>query len=338
MSIVNSVLLRFLVLLPVLGMAVPAFPQHTVYVCATNTSQYVVGAKLAPSGVFRKSTSGGWEQVGFNHPFTNALAWDTRDVSTFYLAAGNGLIRLSDRGANWRILTGSDVTELRDVAVDPNRPESIYFSHTVGIAATHDAGRTWHDASGNLKRRYSEAIRVDRQHTGVLLAGTEAGLFRSENAGSTWSLAGAAGFQVQRVEQSPHDACYWLAVTQGGGIFASHDCGRTFESAGALGVGRNLYDIAWDPHDSTRVAVAGFGFGIAISNDSGVTWKFRNAGLPKQDCWSLAFDPDRAGRLYTSVHEEALYVSDDLGLTWRVDGLPGTTINRIQFVPNGGRK
>jgi photosystem II stability/assembly factor-like uncharacterized protein len=327
----------FLALL-LLGVVFPLFAQHTAYVCAATTKEYVVGAKLPPSGVFRKTAAGAWEQIGFNHPFTSALAWDPLHALTLYLAAGNGLIRLADRGAHWRILTGSDVTELRDVAVDPNQPGSIYFSHTTGIAGTHDAGKTWYDASGNLRRRYSEAIRVDRQHAGVLVAGTEAGLFRSENAGGTWNLAGAAGFQVLRVEQSPHDACFWLAATQDGGLFASHDCGRTFESAGALGVGRNLYDLAWDPFDAKRIAVAGFGFGIAVSEDSGTTWTFRNAGLPRHGALSLAFDPDHNGRLYAGVHEEALYVSDDLGKTWRTDGLPGTTIYRIQFVPDEAPK
>ncbi len=316
----------------------PLLAQHTLYVCAATTREYVVGAKLPPSGVFRKMLDGAWERVGFNHPFTNALAWDTRRPSTLYLAAGNGLIRLADRGANWRILTGSDVTELSDVAVDPNQPGSMYFSHTTGIAATHDAGKTWYDATGNLKRRYSKAIRVDRRHAGLLLAGTEAGIFRSENAGDEWKLAGAAGFQVLRLEQSPHDACFWLAATQGGGLFASHDCGLTFESAGAIGVGRNLYDLAFDPSNSKRIAIAGFGFGIAVSEDSGITWKFRNAGLPRHDAWSLAFDPDHQGRIYASIHEEALFLSDDLGITWRTDGLPGTIIYRIQFIPDKATK
>lgn len=329
--------MRFLFVLPLLGAMFPLIAQHTIYACAATTKEYVVGAKLPPSGVFRK-TGGAWERVGFNHPFTNALAWDPRDASTLYLAAGNGLIRLLRRGADWRILTGSDVTELRDVVVDPNQPQSIYFSHTTGIAGTHNGGKTWYDASGNLKRRYSEAIRVDRQYAGVLIAGTEAGIFRSSNAGRTWTLAGAAGFQVQRVEQSPGDPCFWLATTQGGGLFASHDCGLTFETAGNVGVGRNLYDVAWDPFDAKRIAVAGFGFGIAVSDDSGITWMFRNKGLPRHDAWSLAFDPDHKGRIYASIHEEALYVSDDLGVKWRPDGLPGTTIYRVQFVPDEVRK
>lgn len=319
----------------VLGAVLPLFAEHTVYVCAATTKEYTVGAKLPPSGVFRKTPAGDWEHVGFNHPFTNALAWDPRDASTLYLAAGNGLIRLADHGAHWRILTGSDVTELRDVALDPNQPQSVYFSHTAGIAGTHDGGNSWYDASGNLKRRYSEAIRVDRQHAGVLIAGTEAGLFRSEDAGKTWKLSGASGLQILRVGQSPHDPCFWLASTQGGGLFASHDCGLTFESAGSIGVGRNLYDLAWDPSDAKRIAIAGFGFGIAVSDDGGDTWKLRNAGLPRPDAGTIAFDPDHKGRIYAGIHEEALYVSDDLGRSWSPDGLPGTTIYRIQFVPDG---
>ena len=71
-----------------------------------------------------------------------------------------------------------------------------------------------------------------------------------------------------------------MAATQGGGLFVSTDCGVTFESAGNLGVGRNLYDIAFDPTAPNRIAVAGWGVGVAVSEDLGKTWQLRNAGLP----------------------------------------------------------
>jgi hypothetical protein len=56
------------------------------------------------------------------------------------------------------------------------------------------------------------------------------------------------------------------------------------------------------------------------------------------DVWSVAFDPDHPGRLYASVHEEALYVSDDAGKSWREDGLKGSILYRLAFVPAGGAK
>jgi hypothetical protein len=49
--------------------------------------------------------------------------------------------------------------------------------------------------------------------------------------------------------------------------------------------------------------------------------------------WSVAFDPAHAGRIYASVHEDAIYVSPDNGLTWRKDGLAGSSIFRMKFIP-----
>jgi photosystem II stability/assembly factor-like uncharacterized protein len=298
----------------------------------TVTKEYVVGAKLAPSGLFIRSEHAGWQHAGYNHPFVFGLDYDLAGPTSIYLAAGNGLIKTSKDGTEWKFLTGSDVTELRDVAVDRKRPGTIYFAHSAGIRVSRDAGTTWQELAGALHRKFTETIRVDREHAGVLLAGTEEGIFRSED-GRSWRLAGASGFQVTRIEQSPHDACYWLASTQGGGLFASRDCGKTFENSGNLGVGRTLYDIAFDPGSADRIAVAGWGLGVALSGDGGKSWQLRNAGLPRTDVWSVIFEPGKPGRLYASVHEEALYVSDDLGLNWKKEGLDGGVVYRMKFIP-----
>jgi len=315
----------------------PVAGQYTLWTCMVTSKDYVVGAKLPPSGIFLKSGTGEWRHAGFNHPFINALDYDPRDPGTVYVAAGNGLLRLSGLGERWKILTGSDVTELLDVAVDRNAAGTIYFTHTAGIRVTHDRGLTWSDASAGLHRKYTHAIRVDSRRAGFLVAGNEEGIFRSEDGGTSWKLAGAAGYQVLRVEQSPRDPCYWLAATQGGGLFVSTDCGVNFESNGNLGVGRNISDIAFDPSSSNRLAVAGWGVGVALSEDLGKTWQFRNAGLPSTNVWSVAFDPAKSGRMYTSVHEEALYVSQDEGRTWAKDGLEGSRVFRMKFVPESPR-
>jgi photosystem II stability/assembly factor-like uncharacterized protein len=325
--------MRWLLLLAMLPL--PVTGQFTLYTCMVTSKDYVVGAKLPPSGIFRKPAVGEWRHAGFNHPFINAVDYDPADPGTLYVAAGNGLIRAREHGEQWKILTGSEVTELQDVSVDRHAPGTIYFSHTAGIRVSHDGGATWNDASTGLNRKYSAAIRVDSRKSGVLVAGNEEGIFRSEDGGKSWRSAGAAGFQVLHVEQSPHDACYWTAATQGGGLFVSTDCGVNFESAGNLGVGRNIYDVAYDPHDAHRVAVAGWGVGVAVSDDLGKTWQMRNSGLPSNAVWSVSFDPAKAGRIYAGVHEEALYVSQDYGRTWARDGLEGSRVFRMKFVPEG---
>ena len=315
----------------------PLAGQYTLYTAMVTSKDYVVGAKLPPSGIFLKAEGGAWRHAGYNHPFINALDYDPADPGVVYVAAGNGLLRVTDHGARWKILTGSDVTELQDVAVDRHSPGTIYFTHTAGIRVSHDGGATWSEIAGGLHRKYTQAIRVDSRASGTLIIGNEEGIFRSTDDGQTWRLAGAAGFQVLHIEQSPRDACFWMATTQGGGLFVSRDCGVTFESNGNLGVGRNLSDIAFDPSSPARVAVAGFGVGVALSEDLGKTWQLRNSGLPSSNVWSVAFDPAAPGRVYASVHEEALYVSQDYGRTWTRDGLDGSRVFRMKFVPEASK-
>src|ERR1700677_3267933 len=103
----------------------PVSAQVGFYACMTVTKEYVVGAKLPPSGLFLQSGDGQWQHAGFNHPFIFSLDFDASDPSIVYLAAGNGLIRASEHGGKWKILTGGDVTELRDVSV--SRDDTIYF-------------------------------------------------------------------------------------------------------------------------------------------------------------------------------------------------------------------
>lgn len=313
----------------------PLSAQFTLYAGMTVTKEYVVGAKLPPSGLFAYNGNG-WTHAGFNHPFIFSLDYDPADPSTLYLAAGNGLIRASNHGEKWKILSGSDVTELRDVSVDSQG--TIYFAHSHGIRVSHDRGVTWEEIATTLHRKFTEAIRADRTQPGTIVAGGEEGIFRSEDAGRTWHLAGAAGFQITRIEQSPHNRCDWAATTQGGGVFLSHDCAKTFEAGGRIGIGATLYDIAFDPAKPQRIAVAGWGPGVAISEDGGKTWQPRNAGLSASEVVAVIFDPAARDRVYAAVRDDGLYVSNDAGRAWIKQGLDGSVINRMKFVPNGASK
>ncbi|MDZ4797349.1 MAG: hypothetical protein SGI92_04255 [Bryobacteraceae bacterium] len=327
--------MRWLALLPALLLSAEA-QTWSLYVCMATTKDYVVGAKLLPSGVFRRAGASDWRQSGHPNPFTFSLDYDRRDPSKLYLAAGNGLIALTPDQPAWRVLTSGDVTEMRDVAVSPDG--AIYYAYVRGVRVSRDAGRTWSDIGATLPNRYTEVIRVDRDHRGVLLAGTVDGIWRSDNDGASWARAGVAGFSIMDIEQSPHDPCHWMVTTERGGIFSSGDCGKTFEALGRLAVDRVLYDVAFDPTTPGRVAVAGWGLGVAISDDNGKTWTKRNATLPSDEVWSVAFDPGKKGRLFAGVHEQAMYVSEDGGLTWKPDGLEGTVITRMKFVPSEAGK
>src|SRR5215203_2234926 len=84
----------------------------TLYVCAATTKNYVVGAKLLPSGLFSRNGANDWRLQGHPNPFTFALDSDPSDPMSVYVAAGNGLLRIPRDGTTWKILTGEDVTEV----------------------------------------------------------------------------------------------------------------------------------------------------------------------------------------------------------------------------------
>ena len=317
--------------IPLALIAWNCFAQPTLFTCMSSTKDYVVGAKLPLSGLFYKDGSNTWQHAGFNHPMIFGVDYDASDPATLYLAAGNGLFRASQGGHKWKLLTGSDVTELRDVTIDSQGV--IYFAHSHGIRLSRDHGATWQEIGTTLHRKFTETLKVDRTKPGVLLAGGEEGLFRTEDAGAHWKIAGAAGFQITRIAQSPHEPCEWLATTQQGGLFVSQDCGKSFENMGRVGVDKNLYDVAFDPQNPQRIAVAGWGVGVAVSEDHGKTWQPRNTGLPVPHAIGITWHPAKAGTLYVSIHDEGIYVSTDSGRSWTVDGLEGSAVTRMRFIP-----
>ena len=314
--------------------SMPAYAQPALYACGSFSQEYVVGAKLSPSGLFRLDSSGQWQHLGYKHPIISGFTGDPSEPGTVYIAAGNGVIRASEGGTKWQILTGSDITEVREVNASKG---TISFGYTHGIRISHDGGKTWAELAGPLRRKFTESLRPDPRDGNILIAGTEQGLWRTEDAGKTWGQVGASGYQVTRLEVSPHDACHWIAGTEGGGLFVSRDCGKSFETTGRVAFGQNIYDLAFDPAKPGRIAVAGWGFGVVISEDGGKTWTQRNQGLPRPEIMTITFDPSHAGHLYAGVNGDGVFVSDDAGVTWRKHGLEGGRIVRLRFLPGGAQ-
>lgn len=311
-----------------------AEPAHKLYACGITSRGWVVGLKLPPSGLFLNA-AGGWQRLGYTHPAIETLDYDPRNPRVIYLAAGNGCVRSTDGGATWRITTSWDITELRDVSVDRNRPDTVWVAIPDGVGVTRDAGRSWTWRGPATARKFTQTIRVDRLRAGRVLAGGEAGLFLTSDDGAVWRQV-LAGVQVTDVAQSPHDAGEWMAATQDGGVFLSRDSGQQWRRVSGLPAAV-FYNASYDPAMRGRIAVAGWGFGVMVSEDGGKSWVARTAGLPSHNVWRTSFDPDHPGRLYASVHEEALFVSADSGENWRSAGLPGSILTDMIFVPETRR-
>lgn len=321
------------------GTLLSAASQYDFYICANINRNYVIGSTIVTTnGVFQRTDVGEWQHLGYNDTSLTAVAFDPRDRNVMYTSALNGLWRTLDGGQTWRMCNGWDMTEGREVAVDPNAPDHVYLAITDGIAVSTDRGQTLVRKENGLPARgkYTETIKVDRTRAGRVLAGCEVGIFLTEDGAETWHCVLPTQETVNDIQQSPHDPKVWLAATQSAGALISRDGGLTWTRFDGVPTERALYNITFDVTNPERFAIGSWAHGVLTTEDGGRTWTDRNAGLPENPrVWRVGVDP--SGRLYASVFKETLFYSDDFGRTWQPDALEGSLVNFFVMLPKVSR-
>ena len=305
------------------------------FIIANINRNYVVGSKIeTTNGLYQKTEADGWQHIGTNDTTLTAVAFDPTNRQVIYTSGQIGLWRSRDGGRSWRLCNSWEMTEARDVAVDPHAPQHVYVALPDGVAVSTNGGDTLVRREHGLPDRgkFTQAIKVDRTRAGRVLAACEVGLFLTEDAGAHWRQVYATKETVTDVQQSPHDSKRWIAVTQNSGALVSADGGLSWSTVPGVPNEHALYNVTFDPGQPERLAIGSWAHGVLTSEDGGKSWQSRNEGLPAPHrVWRVGVDP--RSRLYASVVGETLYVSDDFGRTWRADTLTGTQVNYFAVVP-----
>jgi photosystem II stability/assembly factor-like uncharacterized protein len=313
-----------------------AEPAYDMYLCANVSAQgQVIGSRAGAyqSGIYRSTDRQQFEHIGPNHIRIYTLTSDPSTPYGLFVGALDGVLRTLDRGTSWRVMTSWDMTEPHSVVFDPHAPDDIYISLPDGIGVSHDHGQTWKRSNAGIKRTFTQILAVDRTKAGRVLAGTELGIYLTEDGAKTWKLVQATGKTTYDLRQSPHDPKVFLAVTSMNGAFRSEDSGRTWKPIAGIPATHTLHNLDFDRSDAKRLVVAGWGLGVQVSEDAGRTWIDRSAGLPNKEIWRVSADPARPGRLYAAPHLSPVQVSDDFGQTWKPLVFDKAIIYDIVFVP-----
>jgi hypothetical protein len=322
-----------------LGLLAPAgfaasAPAYDFYLCANLNRNYTIGAKVAANNGVYLHDSGAWRHVGYNDGTLTAVAFDPRDRNVVYTSALNGLWRSLDGGGLWRNCNDWDLTEARDVALDPNAPDHVYLALPDGIAVSTDRGQTLVRRENGLpvRGKYTQVLHIDRTRAGRVFAGCETGIYQTEDGAGRWRRVFATQDTVYDIQQSPHDPRRWLAATHRAGLLSSSDGGNTWTRNPAAPATHPLYNVTFDVTQPQRLALGSWSLGVLTSEDGGQTWTSRNAGLPAPpNVWRVGVDP--AGRLYASVAAQTLFVSSDFGRTWQPDTIAAAQVNKFVLVP-----
>jgi photosystem II stability/assembly factor-like uncharacterized protein len=152
----------------------------------------------------------------------------------------------------------------------------------------------------------------------TVYAATQKGLvFRSTDAGASWSLAGPglpSGF-VSSLLVDRRDASTLYAGLNGlygKGVFRSVDGGATWSS---LKLPFNVWSLAQDPRDP-EVLLAGTGIGLFRSADGGASWSPIELGSGQWDVLVVIFDPVIPGKAWAGQAVNGIFVSVDSGVSW----------------------
>jgi hypothetical protein len=147
--------------------------------------------------------------------------------------AGGWIFKSTDGGASWRNLSVptdsiGDCDECLPVgvlAVDPQRPDTLYAGGSVGVLKSTDGGTSWNAANSGLPWPSDfygvRSLVIDPQNSTTLYAAMAGKAFRSTDGAATWSevTSGLTTLSVTALAIDPSNSTVY-AATYGGGMFA----------------------------------------------------------------------------------------------------------------------
>jgi hypothetical protein len=215
-----------------------------------------------------------------------------------------GVFRSADGGKSWQqVLYRDHDTGAIDLAADPDDPRRVMAAlwnvHRPpwstyaplggpggGLFASSDGGLTWRELAGHglpagptgrIGLAFAGGRPGQRGHRIYALIDdpVQPGLYRSDDAGQSWSRVGADRRITNRpwyfggvtAHPSDPDTVYVANVS----LYRSSDGGRTFEAVKGAPGGDDYHALWIDPGDPRRMILGG-DQGAVVSVDGGATW------------------------------------------------------------------
>ncbi len=199
-----------------------------------------------------------------------------------------------------------------------------------GIMRSADGGESWRRVGIDAGMHSDALVRTLANHTdrpGVVFAGTDKGLYRSDDAGQRWGLVDTtmSGSCVWALAIDSADPSLMFAGTgtpDPAGVFRSTDGGKTWEKRPVdvaeecpnVGVPR-VTGIAIDPLNHRDVWVGLEVDGLRHSADGGDTWDSINGAIPNPDVHNVAVAAGPPKTVVVVVNND-VYTSGDNGTSW----------------------
>jgi len=307
-----------------------------------------VGGLAAPANDAEADAAGArlmsWAVTGPMGGDVRSLVFDPRDPRRLFFGTIDGQIyRSDDGGETWARLAGFNRPGLimDHLIVDPRDSETVYAAahrhkEPGGFFKSRDGGKTWKE-SGELKGEALHSLTQSPKDPDVLLAGTNRGIYRSDDAGESWELLptqatpGLINVESLAVDPRNSDVIYagtWYLpykTTDGGKTWGITKTGVIDDS--------DIFAIEIDQSNPDHVIMSACS-GIYETKNAGSTWRKVN-GIPSQSRRTRAIlqNPAKPEIIYAGT-TEGFWLSTNGGADWRVTtNRQGFEINAIAVHP-----
>ena len=212
----------------------------------------------------------------------------------------------SDGGSTWSLrrhgFIGSGVQSL---LVMPGAPRVVLAgTYGDGVHRSADRGASFH--ASTLRDVEVWGLAAPRRSTRVAVAGTPRGIYRTADAGRSWTRE--SRYPAEDVEFSLSSPQVVYACSQEAGLLRSTDGGRTWTKRSDLG-GYGADALAIHPNDPATIWVADQ-HGVSWSHDGGRTYHFPGSGTVPEMVHELVVPPG---------HPRTVYAASDYGLEKSTD-------------------
>jgi photosystem II stability/assembly factor-like uncharacterized protein len=300
----------------------------------------IIYAGTLSSGVLKSTDGGSSWQASNSGLFTNgvrALVIDPLTPTVVYAGTGSGVFKSVDGGASWTS-SGLESTEIRALVIDPEVPLTVYAGTDRGMFKSTTGGGTWTVINNGIAPPEVplidiQALAIDPQRPSTLYAGLggfcclgRSAVFKTTNAGESWSDTGLATLTVGAVAIAPDGA---------------DQLGRPGDADHRRDVRDREKEVLKRHHKAetpSTVYVGSNGVngvdGLSVGShvfksvDGGVTWSVVHSNPRNGLVLALGISGDSPNTVYAGTVGGGVFKSTDSGASWNAanTGLTNTLV------------